>query len=203
MRIEWYKQLQNIMSLSLLLVFCYLPSKAQEESVFYLVVLETTEPLDLHSKVPDEVKVHLRIAGGHYQEWWIVESTSVRAMNKALANIYKGFPLPLVLEGHRIRISNPPRMAIGQRVSLLRYNMLDYGIKMTDPTDNGYALIDHLEDYNVEGIWMLTEQFEGFYLSTSHSAAELDALSKENEQVKSLKLSYATIDLIVLESGAN
>jgi hypothetical protein len=178
------------------------PLKAQKnelEGLYYLMIFKTPGPVKVKSKIPNEVKIHLRAFGGDYQEWWLMESTSMEAAEKAIESIYKSFRIPVELEAHRVRLSRVPSWSTGYELSALRYKMLDYGIKMIDPTDNGYALIDALEDQNVEGIWMLTEQFEGFYISNSHTAGEVRKLSENHQNVRELKLKQEVLTLKVLE----
>jgi hypothetical protein len=190
--------------LSLILALgCNLELKAQKnelEGFYYLMIVKTPAPVKLKANIPKEVKVHLRAAGSRYQEWWLMESTSLDAAEQAFESIYKSFRIPVDLEAHRVRVSKIPQWGEGLELSALRYKMLDYGIKMIDPTDNGYALIDALEDQQVQGIWMLTEEFEGFYLSDSHTAAAVREITNSHEQVKTLKLKQEVISLQV-QSG--
>lgn len=185
------------------LLFSILPSrelKAQKnelEGFYYLMIFETPAPVKVKPKIPNDVQVHFRASGGDYWEWWLMQSSSVESAERAIQSIYKSFRIPVELEAHRVRISSLPQWAEGLELSALRYKMLDYGIKMIDPTDNGYALIDALEDQNVQGIWMLTEQFEGFYISNSHTAAEVRKITESHEKVKDLKLQQKVISLKV------
>lgn len=169
------------------------------EGFYYLVIFETPAPVKVRAKLSADVRVHFRASGGNYMEWWLMESTSVESAEKAIQSIYKSFRIPVKLEAHRVRVSSQPNWSEGLQLSALRYKMLDYGIKMIDPTDNGYALIEALEDENVKGIWMLTEQFEGFYISDSHHEAAVRKIAASHEKVKDLKLELEVFSLKVEE----
>lgn len=182
----------------LLLMWSFSPNQPGE---FYLIVFETPDPFHSEIKIPKEVKLHLRALSKEQIEWWIIESPHISGAEKLLKALQNSTRMPMSLEAHRIRISQPPFFEIGTKLSGLRYRLLDYGIKMIKPRDDGYWLIDRLADQGVEGVWMMTDQFEGFFLSQSHEAKSLEELSEQDIQVKNKEISYRVIDLVVVQSG--